>query len=154
MSNVFDLPKRLVSVNELDTLVRDLKEARKDYDMAKIVSNGKSYIVDELENKLIELLAEAGKTVYEVEGCARVTIVSKTQVTTPKTIENKELLFKWIENRMGKEALTAYQSINYQSLNSLYNKEMEETLGLGKEWLGIDGLDLPMSVKTLQMRSK
>ena len=153
MSNVFELPKREVSTKELDELVKTLKTARAEYDAAKAISNEKNEVVDELEKKLVALLSEAGKTVYEVEGCARVTIVSKTQVTTPKTIEAKESLFNWIEEKHGKDARLAYQTINYQSLNSLYNKELEAAVARGED-INIPGLDLPMVVKSLQLRSK
>lgn len=153
MSNVFELPRREVSVNELDVLVKELKVARGEYDAAKSISNDLHAKAEELENKLVALLTEAGKSVYEVEGVARVTIVSKTQVTTPKTIEQKEALFNWIEQKYGKDARLAYQTINYQSLNSLYNKAMEEAVLKGEE-LDIKGVDLPMVVKTLQVRSK
>jgi hypothetical protein len=149
----FELEKREVTVAELDSLVIELKDARISYDLAKIVSNEKSGIVDEIEMKLIALLTEAGKSVYEVEGCARVTIVSKTQVTTPKSIEAKEAFFEWVEGRLGKEGLLAYQTVNYQSLNSLYNKEMERALEAGEEF-HVPGLDLPMVVRTLQVRSR
>jgi hypothetical protein len=153
MESSFELPKREVSVNELDALVKQLKESRQQYDLAKAISSEKYSICEELEKKLIDLLNESGKSVYEVEGCARVTVVSKTQVTTPKTIEAKEALFNWIENHMGKDARLAYQTINYQSLNSLYNKELERALESGEE-INIPGLDLPMVVKSLQVRSR
>ena len=149
----FELERRLVSVQELDSLVIELKDARISYDLAKAISTGKHELVEELEMKLIEVLTEAGKSVYEVEGCARVTIVSKTQVTTPKTLEQKELFFNWVESKLGKEGLLAYQTVNYQSLNSLYNKELEKALETGLDFT-VPGLDLPMVVRTLQVRSK
>ena len=149
----FELEKRLVSVQELDSLVIELKDARISYDLAKAISTGKHELVEELETKLIEVLTEAGKSVYEVEGCARVTVVSKTQVTTPKTLEQKELFFNWVESKLGKEGLLAYQTVNYQSLNSLYNKELEKALETGLDFT-VPGLDLPMVVRSLQVRSK
>ena len=154
METGFELEKRTVTTEELDEVVKSLKAARDDYDIAKSISSEKNKIVDELEAKVIDLLSAANKNNYEVDGVARVSIVTKSQVTTPKTIEQKEALFKWIENKMGRDALIAYQSINYNSLNSLYNKTMEETLAKGLDFNGIDGLELPMVVRTLSMRSK
>lgn len=149
----FELEKREVTVNELDNLVIELKDARISYDLAKAVSTGKHELVEELENKLIALLTEAGKSVYEVEGCARVTIVSKTQVTTPKTLEQKALFFDWVESKLGKEGLLAYQTVNYASLNSLYNKELEKALETGQDFI-VPGLDIPQLVRTLRVTSK
>lgn len=149
-----DQEKRTVTTEELDTLVSDLKSARDAYDLASTLSSEKHSVVKELEGKLIDLLQAAGKTAYEVDGVARVTVVTKSQVTTPKTIEQKEKLFAWVEKRFGKEALLAYQSINYQSLNSLYNQELNEAVSKGVAFDGIDGLDLPMVVRSLQVRAK
>lgn len=146
--------KRVVTTEELDTLVSQLKLARDAYDLASTLSSEKHGIVKELEGKLIDLLQAANKNSYEVDGVARVTVVTKSQVTTPKTIEQKEKLFAWVEKRFGREALLAYQSINYQSLNSLYNQEMNEAVSKGLPFDGIDGLDLPMIVKSLQVRAK
>lgn len=155
MEKEWELPEsREVTVQELDEAVRALKKARDDYDLAKSVSTEKNAIVDECEEKLITLLGMAGKSNYEVDGVARVTVVTKSQVTTPKTIDEKQALFNWIENKMGKEALIAYQSINYATLNSLYNSEMSVAHSRGEEFNGIDGIGLPMVVKSLQVRAK
>lgn len=154
MSTGFELEEtRTVTTAELDELVVALKAARADYDQASSVATEKHSVVKELEFKLIDLLTVAGKNSYEVDKVARVSVVSKTQVTVPKTTEQKEMLFKWIEERYGKEGMLAYQTINYQSLNSLYNKEMEAALEAG-ETLNIPGLELPQLVRTLSVRSK
>ena len=145
---------REVTVQELDEVVTALKKARDEYDLAKSVSSEKNAIVDELEGKLITLMGMAKKNTYEVDGVARITVVTKSQVTTPKTIDEKQALFSWIENRMGREALIAYQSINYATLNSLYNQEMNKALESGQEFNGIAGIGLPMIVKSLQVRAK
>jgi len=146
--------KRVVTTEELDELVKSLRVARDEYDLASTLSSEKHSIVKEIEGKLIDTLLVANKNNYEVDGIARVSVVTKSQVTTPKTIEQKEALFKWIERRMGREALVAYQSINYATLNSLYNQEMNEAIAKGLQFDGIDGLDLPMVVRSLSMRAK
>lgn len=151
----FELEKgREVTTHELDLAIKNLKEARDAYDVAKAISSEKHSVVEKLEGALLGLLDAADKSVYEAEGIARVSVSLKTQVTTPKTIDEKERFFKWVENKLGREGLLAYQTVNYQSLNSLYNTAMKEALDKGEEWNGIDGLEMPTVVKTLSMRAR
>lgn len=153
METGFELERKEVTTSELDDLVTNLKKARDEYDLASTISSEKHSAVKELELRLIDLLTAAGKSSYEVDNVARVTVVSKTQVTVPKTIEQKEQLFNWLRERYGAEGALAYQTINYQSLNSLYNKELEMAVDNGYQ-LEIPGLELPQLVRTLQVRSR
>lgn len=148
-----DIKTREVTTQELDSLVKELKLARDDYDQAKTISNDKNRIVDELERKLIELMSIADKNSYEVDGVARVSVVTKSQVTTPKTIEQKKEFFEWIRSKLGEDGLLAYLNVNYQSLNSLYNSEMKLAIEKGEDFV-VPGLDLPSISRTLSMRSK
>lgn len=154
METGFELEVREVSTQELDEAVIAYKLAKEEYDKASAVSSEKNSVAEKLKQNLLDLLTAAGKSSYIVENVALISVSLKTQVTTPKTIEQKEQLFKWVENRLGREALIAYQTVNYQSLNSLYNTEMKEALEKGEEWNGIDGLEMPTVVKTLSMRAR
>ena len=142
-----------VSTAELDLLVKRLKEARMEYDQAKAISAEKSGKVDDLERELIALLDRAGKTLYEAEGVGRVTLVSKLAVTTPKDLADKEALFNWLESSFGKEGQLAYLTINYQTLNSLYNQQVKEAAERGESFQ-MPGIGLPTSTTTLQFRSR
>lgn len=150
----FELETREVTTAELDQLVIDLKTARNDYDIAKTISSDKNAIVEELENKLVELLVAANKKTYEVDGVARVTVVNRTSVTTPKTPEEKEALFAFLEKKFGRDGLIAYQSVNSMTLNSLYNKEYEEAIDKGIDFEMGSVLAMPIITRKLQVRSK
>lgn len=154
MESGFELETKEVTTQELDEAVIAYKLAKDEYDKASAVSSEKNSDAEKKKQNLLDLLTAAGKSSYIVENVALISVSLKTQVTTPKTIEQKEQLFKWVENRLGREALIAYQTVNYQSLNSLYNSEMKEALEKGEEWNGIDGLDMPTVVKTLSMRAR
>lgn len=154
MENEFELEKREVTVQELDEAVINYKRAKEEYDKASAVSSEKHEEAEKLKLKVLDLLTASGKNSFIVDGVATVTVTQKSQVTTPKTIEQKEKLFNWIENKLGKEGLLAYQSINYNTLNSLYNSMMEETLKKNEEWNGIDGIELPTVVRTLSIRAR
>lgn len=154
MESGFELEKREVTTAELDEAVTAYKLAKEEYEKADAVSSEKHKEAEKCKGKLLDLLTAADKSSYIVENVALVSVSLKTQVTTPKTIDEKERFFKWVENKLGREGLLAYQTVNYQSLNSLYNTAMKEALDKGEEWNGIDGLEMPTVVKTLSMRAR
>ena len=154
METGFELETKEVTTQELDEAVIAYKLAKDEYDKASAVSSEKNSEAEKKKQDLLNLLTAANKSSYIVENVALISVSLKTQVTTPKTIDEKERFFKWVENRLGREALIAYQTVNYQSLNSLYNAEMKEALEKGEEWNGIDGLEMPTVVKTLSMRAR
>lgn len=145
--------KREVSVKELDEAVKKLSALRKEHDELKTKASDKWAQCEEAEAKLLELLEASGKKSYDVDGVARVTLVSKTSITVPKDLEQKKKLFEWIKNRFGDDGLLAYQTVNFQSLNSLYNKTIEEVIERGTE-IDVSAFGLPSVYKTLQVRSK
>lgn len=154
METGFELETREVSTKQLDELVVALKKARQEYDIAKAIASDKNAHVDDLETQLVDLLTAAGKKSYEVDGVAKVTVTIKTSVTTPKTIEEKEKLFEFLEKKFGREGLIAYQSVNSMTLNSLYNKEYEQAIESGTEFEMGSVLAMPTLTKRLSVRSK
>ena len=150
----WNLETREVTVAELDEAVIQYKLAKEEHEKASAVSSEKHEEAEKCKNNLIALLECAGKTSYILENVALITVSLKTQVTTPKTIEDKEKFFAWVEKKLGREGMIAYQTVNYQSLNSLYNSAMKEALDKGQEWNGVDGIDMPTVVRTLSMRAR
>jgi hypothetical protein len=141
----------MVSTKELDTLIEMLMEARSDYETAKRLAGERNETVELLEEKLMQLLDDAEKSVY-VSDRARVTVVSKLQVTTPKTPEDKKSFFEWLKNKHGVEAMYTYMTVNHNSLNSLYNTEVEQARATGGLAI-VDGIDAPTVRKSLQLRA-
>lgn len=150
----FELETKEVSTRELDELVRQLKHARDEYDQFKTIASEKNEIAEKLENQLVELLVAANKKSYEVDGVARVTVTNRTSVATPKTNEEKEKLFAFLEKKFGKDGLIAYQTVNSMTLNSLYNKEFEQSVETGTEFEMGSVLAMPTITRKLQVRSK
>lgn len=142
-----------ISTARLDTLVTELREATKDYDVHKQVASDKYKRVSELECQLIELMIAANKSAYIVEGLGKVTLVPKASVKTPKTFDDKKKLFEWIRHNRGEDALLALQSIHSATLNSFYNAEVKNAIENQIEFDGIDGLEEPSVTTTLQFRS-
>ena len=154
METGFELETREVTTAELDEAVLQFKLAKEEHEKASAISSEKHEEAEKCKNKLIDLLSAAGKTSYIVENVALITVSLKTQVTTPKSIEDKEKFFALVEKRLGRDGMVAYQTVNYNSLNSLYNTAMKEAIDKGEAWNGVDGIELPTVVKTLSMRAR
>ena len=154
MDQDFELEKRDVSTAELDALIKEYKETYDEYEKQKAISTELFHKAEGLENRLTELLVMAGKTKYECEGVALVSIGHKASVTTPKTLEEKEKFFNFLENKFGHEGLMAYLSVNSATLNALYNKELVEASDKGIEFEMGKVLALPTLKRTLSVRKK
>ncbi len=133
----------------MDSLIKDLQEARASYDEAKRKATELYNLLQEKEDLVLNTLKANGKTKYEAEGVALVYYSTREVYSTPKTNEQKRELFRYIQEKYGVEACTSMLSINHQTLNSWANKETE-----ADPLLAIPGLDKPESVETLYFRAK
>lgn len=118
--------KEDINLKELDNLVELYKLARDDYDVKKATASEANRIVEDYEKKLLEYLHISGKTKFYVENIGTISTVEKTYIATPKDNDSKELFFQWVESEYGKEGLLKYQTVNSQSLNSLFKLYKEE----------------------------
>lgn len=139
-----------ITVEELDEAVKQYSKAREEVDLHESVGKRLNEAVRIAETKLMNYLKQTKKDSYRVTGIGNVSLVKKLQVNTPQG-ENKTKLFKWIEEKYGQDGLTKYQSIHYQSLQSLYNEVALEA-EINKEQINIPGLDLPTIRETLSLR--
>lgn len=127
MLDLFDNEtKKEVSTKELDGVVELYKLARDDYDKKKAAASEANRVVEDYEKKLLEYLHISGKSKYYVENLGTISTVEKLYIATPKDNEAKELFFKWVESEYGKDGLLRYQTVNSQSLNSLFKLYKEE----------------------------
>lgn len=136
-------------IGAMDALIIKLRDARRSYDAAKKVSSEEYQKLEAVELDVMNALKSNRRTKFEAEGVALVYITSKEVYTTPKSHEAKAALFDYIKNKYSIEALLGMQSINYQTLNSWANKEVESDPALQ-----IPGLDAPTTTETLTFRSK
>lgn len=93
------------------------------------------------------MLKAAGRRKYEAEGVGLVYITEDTSFTTPKTTEDKNKLFHYIEQKYGKEVLDSMLSIHSAKLNSWATKEIETD-----PTLKIPGLQDPVIEETISLR--
>ena len=138
-----------LTVEQLDDLVKQYKEARDKHEDAKAVVFELYKERERLENELMGALTKRGKKAYEVDGIGRVTRVMEIIYATPKSNEEKKALFDYMKDKYGPDFLMATVSINHQKLNSWAKAEVEST-GLSK----IPGLELPTTAEYIQFRKR
>lgn len=127
-----------ISLSAMDALVKTYKTAREDYEAAKRVASEKNAVKEEAEYKLVAALKAAGKKSYKVDGLGTFSVVFKEVVTVPVSLDKKRELFKWIGEQHGNDVLETMLGINYQTLNSFYNQEMERIKDPAFKMPGLD----------------
>lgn len=128
----------------MDAVVAKLQSARASYALAKQEAAKLFHALEEVELEVINTLKANGRLKYDVPGVAMIRLGYKDQFTTPKTNEQKRLLFKYIQDKYGVEVCTSMLSVNSQTLNAWANKEIE-----AEPTVQIPGLDKPSTVETL-----
>lgn len=139
-----------ITVEQVDTAIKVLAQLKEEYETKKDAASLVHSNYEKQQNTVIELLTKIGKTSFKLEGVGTVTKKASLVVQTPKTIEEKALLFKWLKDNLGAEGFLSYASVNSQSLNSLYNTMFEEADD--KMNFKIDGVGEPTERITLSFR--
>lgn len=136
-----------VTLDQMDGLVKEYREAREKYEVAKKASNEAHSIYQAMENKLVNTLKAANKKSYKVDGVGQATIVVKNVIQVPKTTDNKRELWSWIKEKYGVDVLDDMLSINSQKLTSWYNQEVEAHKA--DPLFTIPGIEAPTAVEHL-----
>lgn len=148
-----------ITVEQLDDWGKKWKDASEKYTAAAALASEAYKVKEELEGKFVEALNQAGRKKYFVEGIGLVGFATRMSVQTPKTIEDKQALARWIEEKYGKTVFWDKFSINSQTLQSFYNKEYElfeercEATGVPEQF-HIPGLAPPVAKVGLKKLSK
>lgn len=119
-----------VTTEQLDEAGKKYDEAYSKYEEAKKVASDLLKDAEVLESKLIELLKLSGKTKYYIENLGTYSFTHKMSVQTPKSVEDKQKLGKWLEKQGGKVYFWETFSINSQTLQALYKRSQEEFAAL------------------------
>lgn len=144
-----------VTTEQLDGMVNDMRAKREVYEAAKEKASELYKTFDEAERLLIAALQSAGKRKYHVDGVGLVFFVEKLVVPTPKTVEQKDLFFAWIEKEYGVTYLKEKLSVHHQVLQSLYNNAFKEAQEKGDaENFQVPGLEQPTTQISLNFRKE
>ena len=121
----FEAADETITTDELDEIVSGMALAKAEYESAKQGSDILYKQYQELRAKCIATLQQAGKSKYFVDGVGTISVTEKLKIQTIKNPEDKEQFFDWLKSKYGNEGYLTYATVNYQSLNSLYNSEFE-----------------------------
>jgi hypothetical protein len=153
-----------VTTEELDVLSKKYQDKYAAYEAKKKESSAILKEAEILEAELIAAFEAAGKSKYYVEGIGTFYFVDKMSVKTPKTLDQKKELFKYIQTKYGETVLLDKVGIVSATLNSFYNSELEAfnarskaALEAGEEFteiFTIPGLDEPTNMRSLNLKKE
>lgn len=129
-----------ISVEEMDRQVKELAslDAQK-----KTVEKMLEDITSKCEVQkqiLFNILKKSGKDKYLLSGVGTVSIMKEKGFQTPKTNEDKEKFFNWVQEKHGRDFLLAKQSFNSKSLNAFLKAEYEAEIEKGNTVFKVPGI--------------
>jgi len=117
-----DVEKEEISVADLDGAITEMRETRTDYKAKKKVSSEAHAKYKKATDVVIDMMKRAKKSNYQVDGIGKVVVYDTCKVKMPSDHDNKGKLFKWLNDNLGADGFLTYATINYNSLNSLFNE--------------------------------
>jgi hypothetical protein len=115
-----------ITTEELDRRALEYNEAWDKYEAQKEIASELYQAAIALEGKMVEAMEQAGKRKYHVEGVGTFSFTEKMSVKTPKTVEEKQLLAKYLEKEGGKNFFWDMFGVNSNTLQALYKSTFEE----------------------------
>jgi hypothetical protein len=137
-----------ITVEEFETLCRDLKDKRELYELKKREASDVNAQVEAIENKLAECLDESGKDSYKSE-FGTVSLSFRTSYRVPQG-DGREEFFNYLKSRGDFDGLI---TVNSQTLNGWAKKEIEAAKERG-EVLEIPGLGQPSVTPMVRFSKK
>jgi hypothetical protein len=147
---------RSITTQELDDWARQREEAWEKHAQAAKHASELLRQAEEVEDKFILALEQAGRQKYHVEGIGTYSFSSRHSVPTPKTIEQKVAFAKYLEETGGKTLFWSTFGVNSQTLQSFYknslaeHEKMCEEKGTPEPFI-VPGLEAPTARKSLRL---
>lgn len=133
-------------------LCRALWQQKAVVDAIKEQLDAESTKFEDLKKSTLKELDARELTKQHIPGFGTVSVQTKWSVQTPKTAEDKLLLFAYIEREKGKDALLGLQSIHSGTLNSFYDAEAALASERGDHKWTLPGVGEPKDYKLLALR--
>lgn len=144
-------PVASVTVAELDTLVKEIFEKRREIEEqdSKVTALNKELAL--LKAKAVTYLKELGRESYPTP-FGTVSVSQKWRVNMPKTDDDKAALFAYLKD---KGVYDHYATVNSNELNAFYMKEWEAAKKNGDGvTFAMPGIEPPKLFEDLGMRKK
>lgn len=125
-----------ITLCEFDKIGQELIEINSKINSVKKDLKELGELKDKLMSKIIVVMGELGKTIYQV-GDSKFILKEKTSVRIPSTEEDKEAFFSWLKS---KGIFKQYVNVNSVALNALYKQEREAAIERGDFDFKIPGI--------------
>ena len=147
-----EAPKAGVDTGALDALIQEYKATELKYKEQKALASEYAAEVEKLEAKIVDTLQAAGKSKYFVDGLGTAYLLNRYAVRTPKTNEEKQKFFDYIEKKYGHDVFLSKVGVNSQTLQGFYKQEIEALQSEGVADPTIPGLEAPTHEVSLGFR--
>lgn len=138
-----------VSVAELQGLVKELFDKRKEAEDLEDIVKEKNAYVDSLKQKVLSILEAHNQDNFQVPGYGSVYRTNKFQVSMPKEPEKAAKLRQYLIDTGSESMLT----VNHQTLNAFYKSKISEAESQGLPITDVlPGVDEPSVYVTIGMR--
>lgn len=124
-------------------------EARAEVDLLEAQLKEKQKRFGDLLAKVQSVMEATGLDKFHVAGYGLIYSVNRFTVTMPKDAASKELFFDYLKSQGAYEGMI---TVNYQTLNGWYKKELEAALENGVSDFKVPGITEAKYVKTLSMK--
>lgn len=141
-----------ITTKALDAMVKKYVDARDRVSEQKKICSELEDEKYKLELQLLDALKLVDKKSYRVDGLGLISRSEKYAVRVPATIEAKKEFFGFLQKR-GEDVFLGTATVNYQTLNSFYNAEMEAAEGRN-EALTIPGIEAPTLTESIAFRKE
>lgn len=137
-----------LTVQELDEIIQEMFKKRTAIDALEEEISKHREVLKNLEAKVTTALKELGRDSYKTP-VGSLGIRQMWRVTTPKDAESKAKFFEFLKERGIYDEMI---SVNSQTLNAFYNREMEAAKEKGDIDFAIPGIAEPALFETVYMR--
>lgn len=141
-------PRTKPTLAEVANLASSIFLQKNTLDAAKNIVKNAQEKLDDLENKMIYMLKDAGLESFK-SSMGTCTISNRTSVRIPQTVEDKLKLFEYLKQ---KNIFNELVGVNAQTLNSFYKSELEKAIERGDDEWKLPGVGEPVITETLYVR--
>ena len=124
-----------VSVVELDERVQKMLDFKQRIDVLDEAKKNLNEEYTKLKTETLRMLESLGRLTYQVPGVGTATKITELSYKMPSDVSDKKVLFDYIADKFGLEALLGQLSIHHQTLNSFAKSEVNSGIsqvpGLG-----------------------
>ncbi len=141
--------KLSISLADFNKLCTEIIEQNKAKKAAEDALKRETEVLEELKSKFVYYAEEAGMTTHTLTGVGTVYVSEYYNVSTPKTAEQKKLLFDYLRE---KGILWEMVNVNSATLNSFHNAEIEAAKLKGDIDFKLPGVGEPVLSKRVGVR--